>query len=352
MTEKPSLPSRLLTLAAAIVLAALALEGICRVFMPHWQDYDSGRFMRSVIVPNFGEVSTGMPEFDDYFAQKDGDFRVRVSINGFGLRNLQAVEFADERIWAVGDSVTFGWGVEADEMYSSIIARLAAKPTYNIASPGTDVCGYQALIARMPETFRPKAVIIGLVLENDVGHYEGCQKRAELTAAAKTTPEAGKAGLLGAKKWLTRYSALYNVLAVSIKRLDAIRDFMTKIGIISKSHDSKRSFDEGEIEIMTDKTAAEFVRLRSILPEATPLAVLIVPGRLEIRDDHPSFRKMRLMISAKLDAVGIKVIDPFEEFKKAGLAATHFAHDGHWNAPGHEIAGRAAADWIKSINID
>lgn len=337
--------SRLLTLAATVIITALAIEGLIRAFMPHWRDYDSGRFMRSVTVRDFGVVTTGTPGFDDYFAQKDGDFRVRISINDFGLRNPQTAETADERIWAVGDSVTFGWGVEADEMYSSVVARLTGDSAYNIASPGTDVCGYQALLARMPQTLRPKAVIVGLVLENDIGHYEGCRQRA---AGRDVAPEDTKPIFLNTKQWLTGNSALYNFLAVALKRLDAVRNFMTTIGVVSKPHALERSFDEGEIEIITAKTAVEFVRLRSILPEGTPLAVLIVPGRLEIRDAHPFFRQMRLMISAKLEAVGVKVIDPFAEFKKVGLAATHFAHDGHWNALGHEIAGKAVADWLKS----
>ena len=34
--------------------------------------------------------------------------------------------------------------------------------TYNLASPGTALCGYQAVISQLPEHLIPKAIILGL----------------------------------------------------------------------------------------------------------------------------------------------------------------------------------------------
>lgn len=334
------------------MLAALAIEGLLRIFMPSWRDYDSNRFIHPVSVQGFGEVNAGTPGFDGYFAQKDGDFRVRVSINGFGLRNQEPVESADLRIWIIGDSVTFGWGVEEDEIYSSAAARLSGKPTYNISSPGTDVCGYQALLARMPGALRPQALIVGLLLENDVGFYEGCQARAKKAEAAKGGASSGvkppKPFFLALKIALTRHSALYNFLAVSIKRLDILISFLTKIGVISEAHLSTAAFSESDVKIMIEKTMPELERLRSILPSGVPVAILIVPSRFEISNGSPIFNMMRLALGEELAARGFGVIDPFLRFKEAGLLNAHFAHDGHWSKLGHEIAGKAVAEWVNA----
>jgi len=43
---------------------------------------------------------------------------------------------------------------------------------------------------------------------------------------------------------------------------------------------------------------------------------------------------------------GIAVIDPYDRFVAAGFGPTHFAHDGHWSALGHRLAGEAAALWL------
>lgn len=336
----------------AVFLTMLAIEGLIRAFMPHWQDYDSRHFIRPVHVQGFGEVNAGIPGFDGYFAQKDGDFRIHISINDFGLRGQDPVEAADGRIWVVGDSMTFGWGVQENEMYSSVIERLGGRPTYNISSPGTDVCGYQALLARMPKTLRPKAVIVGLLLENDVGMYEGCLARANKApsphANASGEAKPPKPIFLALKIALTSHSALYNFLAVSMKRLDFLTNILVRAGIIQKPHWGEASFLESDVQTMVGKTMPELERLRSILPLGIPLAILIVPSRFEIQGDSKAFSKLRLMIAKELAKQGFGVIDPFLPLKDAGLLNTHFAHDGHWNALGHEIAGQAAVNWINA----
>ena len=120
MNERPTAKGRVLALVIGCVLIVFAAEGILRIAMPHWQEFYSGRFMRVIRVPDHGWVYTGRPGFDDYFSQNNGDFRVRLQINDFGLRNPDAVDKAGGRVWFIGDSMAFGWGVEQKKMYSII----------------------------------------------------------------------------------------------------------------------------------------------------------------------------------------------------------------------------------------
>jgi len=168
----PSLKGRLIALILGLVLLLGLSEIVLRVAMPNWRDFYSGWFMTAEYVPNYTRVATGIVGFDGYFAQNNGDFRVRIGINKFGLRNKDPIEDANDRIWVVGDSMTFGWGVEENERYSEVLGKYLGLPTYNIASPGTDVCGYQSLLARMPKTVKPSAVVMGLILENDITNYD------------------------------------------------------------------------------------------------------------------------------------------------------------------------------------
>ncbi len=346
MDDAPNLTwkGRVIAMGVGVVFLIFAAEGVLRIAMPHWQEFYSGWFMRDVNVPGHGVVIMGRPGFDGYFAQNNGDFRVRIRINDFGLRNPEPVAAANGRVWFVGDSMAFGWGVEQNEMYSSIAGKILKFPSYNVASPGTNVCGYQALLARMPKGTQPRAVIIGLILENDIRAYD-CRK-----AALDALP-AEKISAVGLKVSLTRDTALYNFFAVSLKRVGFVRDILSAFGIIAKEHAYRRPLSEPEMEKAVERTAAEIDWLRSALPAGTPLAVLIAPARFEIRDGDLLFRRLRQTMSQALTGRQIPVIDPIEAFSRAGFEPTHFAHDGHWSRLGHELAGRAAARWLRLQGI-
>jgi hypothetical protein len=347
-SEQPSFSGKLTAIAVGLVLLLLVAEGVLRLTMPHWRDFYSGWFMHQTVVPEHGRVTTGLPGFDGYFAQNNGDFRVHIAINDFGLRNPEPVEAAAGRVWVIGDSMAFGWGVERDETYTGVISTRLNAPTYNIASPGTSVCGYQALLARMPEDLAPRAVIMGLIIENDIHEYD-CWKRAKREEAEGIKkPGSGMdvKNFLDFKRFLTRNSALYNFGAVSLKRIGFIRQALSAVGVIREGHVYHRQLDENTLQDSVDLTAAEVDIFRAALPPDTPFAVLLAPSRFEIKNDDPFFTTLRQTMVSGLRARGIAVIDPVSSFKKAGFEPTHFAHDGHWTALGHRIAGDAAAKWL------
>ena len=341
---KPTLKGRIGALMAGLVLTGILMEGAVRIVMPHWRDFYSGQFIQMTAVPGQVTVPIGRPGFDGYFAQNNGDFRVRIAINNFGLRNSDPVEAAAGRVWIIGDSMAFGWGVERDEMYSTEIGRISGAPTYNVASPGTDVCGYQSLLARMPMSPGPSAVVMGLILENDIQDYD-CRAEA---AISRQVDESGVdlTSVGGVKGALTQSSALYNFLAVSLKRVVAINDFLIWTGLVNRGHAYRTPPSADKLEVLAGKTAAEVANFNSLLAPAVPFAVLVAPVRFEIKLDDPIYRALRLATVAALRRRGIDVIDPYPEFKAAGFEGTHFAHDGHWTARGHRIAAEAAAKWL------
>lgn len=349
--DRPTAKGIALALIVGCVLAILAAEGILRLAMPHWREFYSGWFMQTVDVPNHGRVATGRPGFDGHFAQNNGDFRVRIRINGFGLRNPEPVDNADGNVWFVGDSMTFGWGVEQRDIYAAVAGRLLDVPIYNVASPGTNVCGYQALVARMPPAVRPRAVVVGLILENDIIPYD-CEEAARKAALrangqGNTMPMSAR----GLKRFLMKHTALYNFLAISLKRVAFVRDALGALGLIAKEHAYTRVLTEGGLDDAVERTAAELHALAAGLPPGTPFAVLIAPARFEIRDGDPFFRRLREHMGQALQRRGIAVIDPIKEFRAAGFGPTHFAHDGHWSPLGHELAGRKVAEWLRGQGI-
>ncbi|MEC8289997.1 MAG: hypothetical protein VX007_10275, partial [Pseudomonadota bacterium] len=285
------------------------------------------------------------PGFDGYFSQNNGDFRVKISLNRHGHRNPEPPENADGRIWVIGDSMTFGWGVKHTEMYSKVLENLLSMPVYNLASPGTDICGYQSMVARMPENAKPRVVIVGLVLENDVREYD-CRSEAKdsYSGNRKNPEERSGISLLEVKQFATQNSALYNFFAVSLKRVAFVQRFLVNLGMLQKPHSVNRSIAPETLPGLAASTVRELSRLRTMLPAETPFIALVVPTRFEIRDDTPIFAELRRAVTRQLRKNKISIVDPLPAFKREGFGTTHFKHDGHWSALGHKIAAYALAD--------
>lgn len=341
-----------ITILISLVLGIGLSEILLRIAMPHWQEFSSARFMTRVVVPGHKAVLSGRPGFDGYFSQNNGDFRVRLQLNEFGHRNPETVAAADGQIWVIGDSMTFGWGVSRDEMYSEVLEKRLGRPSYNLASPGTDICGYQAMAALMPEGSKPTSVVVGLVLENDLRIYD-CKAEA-VAAAAQPRHQNQHNALPGLsmsefKIFATRHSALYNFLAVSLKRVAIVQDFLVRLNLINRPHVVTAEIDPNTVTALASSAGAELERLRAMLPAETPFLVLIAANRFEIRDNTPLYRDIRLAVKKELRARNIAIVDPFDAFRAAGFAPTHFKHDGHWSAQGHLIAGEAAAKGLKAI---
>ncbi len=341
----PTWKGRLIATAVGLIILLIMAEVVLRIAMPHWREYYSGWFMRAISVPGHGIVSTGIPGFDGFFAQNNGDFRVHIKINEFGLRNKEPVEKADDRIWVVGDSMTFGWGVEEEEIYASVIAKNIGQATYNIASPGTDICGYQALLARMPKTTHPRAVVMGLILENDIYAYD-CQKKAR---RQERMPKSETKESFGLKRWLTKNTAAYNFLAVSLKRVNILHELLKAVGIVLPVDTYKNPLSGASMGDAVKRSVNEIETFRKMLPDGTPFLVVIAPGRFELRTGDTLYAELRQAIRKALEASNIIFVDPFDAFFEAGYQPTHFAHDGHWTALGHQLAAREATQLLKRM---
>ncbi|MGQ0663473.1 MAG: hypothetical protein ACT4P2_07770 [Pseudomonadota bacterium] len=340
----------LAALVLGTVLAVGLAEAAVRVAMPHWREFSSARFIRTVAVPGQVPVMIGVPGFDGWFAQNNGDFRAHIRINEAGWREAAPPEAADGRVWVIGASMAFGWGVEADEHFPAAIARLSGRPTYNVASPGADVCGFNSLYARMPEGVRPRAVIMELVLENDLRIYD-CRAEAAAAATAPLPADAAVPGNLHeVKLYLTERSALYNFVAVAIKRAPFVVEALIGLGVVKRAHVSAEAELPAEaLAQVVDSTADEVARFAVPLLPGTPFAVLIAPTRFELKDGSLYHRRLREAMAAALARRGVTAIDPVDGFKAAGFAPTHFRHDGHWSPLGHRLAAEAALRWLAGL---
>lgn len=342
---QPTFLGKMIAIAIGMLLTLAIAEVAARLAFPNWREFYSGWFMTATQVSGYGQVVIGTPGFNGHFAQNNGDFRVRIRVNDFGLRNDEPVSAAHHRIWTIGDSMTFGWGVDRDDAFVAVAGRESGMPVYNVAAPGASVCGYQALSARMPDSIRPLAVVVGLVIENDLDNYD-CAK----AATVMPEPERIDHSIRTLKYYLTGQSALYNSLAVGLKRVAMVERLLEKAGLIAPLSSDRAIPGPEERSMLAESTVAELIRLRDMFPHI-PFSVLIIPARHEIKDDDPTFRDLRERVEDRLSHSGISYLDPIEDLKRAGFRTVHFDHDGHWNEAGHKIAGELVARWIKDLRL-
>ncbi|HSV29893.1 MAG TPA: hypothetical protein VLL76_10040 [Candidatus Omnitrophota bacterium] len=341
--SRPGIAGNLVALVLGLVASLAVFEGMSRVAFPAWRDFHSGRFMTRTIVPGYPILAVGVAGFDGGFAHNDGDFNVRIRLNDLGLRNDEPTSAAGDRIWVIGDSFMFGWGVERDDMLSSQLAAVGGRPTFNLASPGEGLCGYQALVARMPKELRPSAMVVGITIENDTGIIE-CKP----ATAAELPPEEANWSKTGIKRMLSAYFASYNVVSVTTKRIAPLRDVLVSLGVVERENQSHYNFDPARVEESVASMVGEIAKLRALAPDV-PFVALMIPARTDLIDQDPVYRAVRERLGDALRQAGHPVADPFARLAAEGLGRVHFTHDGHWSPLGHRIAAEAVAETLAPL---
>lgn len=83
-----------------------------------------------------------------------------------GYRNAGRVSRAE--VLAVGDSVTYGLGVPRDQAWPQQLARRTGRSVYNAGIGGWGAAQYPCAVDELVHELRPRTVLVGLYMGNDV----------------------------------------------------------------------------------------------------------------------------------------------------------------------------------------
>ena len=321
-------------LSALAVLAGLAVgiglaEGLTRLLLPVFDP--SGRFEFTHPV---GSLLLGSPDTEARQIKNTGDYDVAVRINSHGLRDANDVATAgSDDILVVGDSFTWGWGVEAPERFSDRLQVITGRRTFNLSTP-TDIDGYAALLAHARSLgSRAGRVVIAVCMENDL-HLYG-------SAPPDGPPPRSDSAL---KEWLASHSALYLLAVTTVQQTPWLRDIAVRAGLIVPNLEgiAKNEYDPAVIDASAN-------RLEEIAEHYRTLVVLIPSRGLWVGDARSRAVEERVHTAfvVALQRRGIDVLDlqPVLEAQGAPLAY-HFANDGHWNVRGHALAAHAISQHL------
>ena len=326
---------RLALLTVAVAVSLLILEFAVRVLFPYYNPQSKDQ-----IVFHFDENGVPLGPENQTIRQRSpqGDYDLKVTFNKFGMRDSKDMTTATASDWfVVGDSFGMGWGVEETNRFSDVLDRAAPFQVFNICIP-TDIAGYGQLV-EYAEQHGPTIsnLLISICLENDLRDYY-----RDKPSAAPPTKTPKKEVL---RDFAKRHSALYLFLATELQQSATLRRFFQAVGIARKRESRDlmhyNSYDEVAIHYS--------VELLNKLTSGKPrVVVLIIPSRaLWIGNSRDVEAKVHDMFVSEVKKGNIDIIDMRPAFESTGDPMRyHFATDGHWNAAGHELAGRLLAEHI------
>jgi lysophospholipase L1-like esterase len=306
---------------------------------------------------------------------KRGEYDVAIRIDGQGYRSPEFSPGAKKpvRILTVGDSFTFGWGVEAEEAYPQRLERLLSAPL------GADVEVINAGFAAgySPDTYylflkkrgmllNPDLIVIGFFVGNDIDHVRAFENEwtevdgEGLPLRIINVDSKVDEGWLVARRRPLRYE---------VPVLRDLHLFQLAAGAmpqIAGGRTSAAGRSTGEIpfvfrvayEERTRRLVEQVQRLfRAIKRVANerrvPLCVLLIPDRDQLvaeenlRTAAADWDKPQRLFRAFFDEERIPYLDVLAEMRATNAAEDlYIPNDFHWNRRGHELAARRLAEYI------
>ncbi len=332
--------SNFLIVIASILLSLVILEYSVRLILPQYDPSGHVEFITN---------SDGVPisKKKGVFRQikNTGDYNVKVKINPLGLRESKALNTSTSNdLFVVGDSFSFGWGVEEKDRFSSILDHLLPHSrVFNISIP-TDFIGYHKLISYAQSNGALiERLIIGVTMENDIHNYDSIVNSVD----KKVLPVFKIPTLSAFKHLLRNNSALYFLITSVIHRNFTFKDIAQKLGLIVNNYDIVKTNNYD-----TQKISASARQLLLIAKKIKTL-LLIIPSRGLWVGDRNSRKIASRIHDSFIDEIkklNIDYVDMRQIFEQPGNPMNfYFKHDGHWTKEAHEKAGTELAKKIGLI---
>lgn len=309
-------------LAGSIICGVVMLEGLVRVFLPQYNPSGTVEFRYNADGTPLGEPNAIRRQW-----KSTGDFDVTVRFNAYGFRDQKDLRASTEAdVFVVGDSFSFGWGVEEQDRYSDRLAARLGIPVYNIAIPGSNLIVYERLIAHARRNGAAvRNLVVGVCVENDIHDYEhGSSTYLRNPAQASV--------LKSVKEYLNLHSGAYVAAANVFQQNAALQSLAVRLGLIIPHYQEglgQHVYSEKAIESSVGRLA-ELSRFYRATIVVIPSAGLWVGGNEDVE------RRVHDRFVALMRRLDLEVVDLRPVFEASGDPLRyHFKNDGHWNPAGH-----------------
>jgi len=279
----------------------------------------------------------------EFYSFIGSEFVMEVKINSIGLREreLQEEHFVAhvKRVLAVGDSGTFGFGVNVGDRFSTILESLLNNAGYEFIVINTGVAGWGTIQEVMHaldhmEIFKPDYIILTFV-GNDPGNDD------KFLMGMKDA-EKGLIYFPG-KKFIRKHSHLYRILANYaqpviynwLKRRWFKRD--------NTADRDQATFDTESASFISerqwDRTLKIIKNFHSDYLKYNPDGLLIM------QSSNPTNPDIRVKLNELSNGNNLLYVDLYTDAQK--VAKRKLPYDGHWSREMHTVSAKKLFDIIQ-----
>lgn len=309
-----------------------------------------------------------------------GSFATKFHTNSQGLRDREYPQSKPEgkyRILVLGDSFTWGYGVEDNEIYTEILETILPETeVINLGVTGYSLQQEILYFKRKGLEYSPDLVVVGFCL-NDI--YPEDIDKAMGTSGLKVDDGTGnpltRKGLFVVfKQAIRRSSAMYRFVVDRLNTNEALVKALVKLGI----KDSLAGFESLDVNIMPalrvyppslklswKETRKELLELQSMLRDLNiGLIIAVIPSVQSVEDkpfrqaisyltyeaeDFDLDKPYRLLDEFAIEH-GLKMVIPivrFRELTEDGCEL-YLKRDMHFNPTGHRVFAEAIAEYLSN----
>lgn len=365
--ESPKKPAKrqsrwaagLILVAASVIIALFVAEVVVRVTVP------IGNRGTELVFFQYDELMGWTNKPGAHGTLEIPASTTTVDINEQGQRDdLAAAEKTHRRIIVLGDSQTWGYGVEADERYTEAMEDALNEGTENVEVINMGVSGYGTgqeylLLRTHGLTYHPDVVVVGFY-SNDLGDNVETNNRNEfayprpilvrqdgaMTIKNYPVPYRGPqwqktpsyyAQYPQPQRWLLEHSRLFYIVAKQLE--PSMRNLLVKLGVVDEAGAGlgDEAHWKATFAILNDMAAT--LKQRDI-----KLVVAVIPARLHVAEDVTVIDEKMTVWG---DDAGVTVVTMSDAFRAENLDTLYLKYDSHLSPAGHALAGELIAEVLR-----
>jgi len=299
-----------------------------------------------------------------------GNSWTKVAINELGLRGKSVGEKIKKRILLVGDSFVFGYGVSEDERIGDVLE--SGLENVEVISAGfVGDAGPDTLYLYTKKeglTLKPDLILLFLFPYNDLSDIEKTvwTVRDNEIQSAKMPDRMVSNGYLRRSDTSLKYripllgdSHLFQLIfdRIDILTVKLRRKVFLRLGLIQTAVEDHEKFRDclyreicgdkwDEAKFKTERIFQLFKQLSD--QQQVPVLAVTIPLEGQVFGSEQA----ETLFQQLLRREEIKFLDLIPAFRDSGQSGSDlFLPDGHWTAAGHEVAAKAAADWLQTLQL-
>ena len=282
------------------------------------------------------------------------EFRDTIQISDFGFRGADPHPLAEPsfRVFVLGDSQAFGFGVDGDETFSVQLERLLHARNSDIdvqvingGVPGYGTADQLAMLRSRGPAVEPDLVVVQFLSVNDL--IENLTPAATwariedgMLASREGTVSTRLSFTRRAEMWIKRHSHLASLVSNSAGY------WMVRLGLVGQQGSMwGEDFSEEQAELGTDLLVEIAAAADSF---GAQTLYLYTTGQASVIQEQYDVLPSRAVVAAAAERAGVPWVDVTERLRAEPNRHTlYYPRNGHWTAEGHRVVAEIVAAEIE-----